>query len=171
MCKHGGDDIVEYDLSALGGGVVQTPKGPHEVGPAGDDQGKNGGDDGSGMNRALVPDGVEFVDHLRKAPGSQAGEQNHTEQADRIRPKEGNERAVEVGSQRRFDLRKLFQRCEKTALSIQDADHYHSDACNHNDSLHQIIERGGHISADHHINCGQQRDSDNAPDERNAESH
>lgn len=62
-------------------------------------------------------------------------------------------------------------KAEEKPPAVQDEDDDEADAAEHDDSLHEVVERGGHIAADHDVDAGEQGDAEHAPGEVDAERH
>ena len=69
--------------------VIEASETAQKITSSGDHNGKDGGNHGSGGDSLLAAYGVELVNHLRKPPGAQGGENDDAKKIHRVRAEEG----------------------------------------------------------------------------------
>ena len=171
--QHGGDDgiIVAGGLHGLGGGENQPTKAAQEIAATRHDQGEDGGNDHALGDGLFIFDGVELLHHLRKTPGSKAGQQHHACQTAGIRTKEGGEGAGGIGNRRVGDFAQLLNGFGNAAVISSHRNNHGDDAENHNDALDKVVDGSGHITAHDDINGRQHRHGDDANRVINVKGH
>ena len=178
--EHRRDDGVECDraIRVVDAGHIakESAETAKEVAAAGDDEGEEGRDDGTGLYRFFIFDGIELLDHLRKTPGAERRQDDDTEQSGRVRAEEAREKALcalqsRFGDIGRVDDGKLFHGVQEAALAVQDRCDDRRDTAEHDDALDEVIERGSHVAAGDDIDGGQERHDEDDDMVVDAEGH
>ena len=97
------------------------------------------------------------MNHLRQAPGSKGGENHHAQQVQGIRSKEGGIGSGLAQGNRDLtgNLRQPAHSGAKASLAVQDAEDDGGNAGQHDDTLNEIIDGSGHITAQDDIDGSQ----------------
>ena len=125
------------------------------------------------MDGALTLDGIELPDHLGQTPGAQGGKQDDAQQAEGIRAEEGIEDAghIPVGNAGILGGGQAAEGGHESALAAQNGGDDRHDAEEHDDSLDEIIDRGGHVAAHDNVDGGEHGHDDDADGIVNVEGH
>ena len=147
-----------------------------EVAPAGDDEGEEGRDDRTGLDGLFIFDGIELLDHLRKAPGTERRQDDDAEQSGRVRAEEAREKALcalqsGFGDVGRVDDGEFLHGVQEAALAVQDRRDDRRDTAEHDDALDEVIERCGHVTAGDDVDGGQERHDEDDDMVVDAEGH
>ena len=107
---------------------------------------------------------------MRQAPGTQRGKDNDAYKVEQVGTEHRNKCALHIGTLGR-DLRKRNDSFGKTALARKHHRNYRNDAHQHHNTLDEVVQNSGHITAKYHINAGNNRHTYHTPFVRQAKRH
>ena len=111
------------------------------------------------MHGFFILDSVELVHHLGKTPGTEGGQNYNAEESHGVRTEEAGQKTLASLESRnghiiRRDLGELLEGIEESALAVQYRYDDGADAEEHDDTLDEVIEGRGHVSADNDVHSG-----------------
>ena len=116
-------------------------------------------------------DSVELLNHLRKSPGAQRGQNNNSEQSQRV----GAEERVERAGRSRYGfvsyLCKTVESLHKAAVVNENSRDYRDNADNHDNTLNKVVDSRSHVAARDNVNTREHAHSDDTPNVGNVERH